>query len=69
VEPVRHRPWSDPLTLRGRLGYGFAHSVGGAFEPGPEAEVQKSHSCPEISGNPYKLVAAVAVSAGAKIPH
>jgi len=31
VEPVRHEPWPGPLTLRGRLGYGFVRSVGGAL--------------------------------------
>ena len=30
LEPVRRRPRLDPLALRGRLGSGFARSIGGA---------------------------------------
>jgi len=31
VEPVRRQPRPDPLALRGRLGSGFARSIGGAL--------------------------------------
>jgi hypothetical protein len=39
-EMVRHQPRPDPLGLRGRLGSGFARSMGGTC--------QRLHSCPEI---------------------
>src|SRR6266850_1338160 len=56
VEPVRHQQRPGPLTLRGRLGSGFVRSIVvpewcPLSNRGPR---QKTHSCPEISGDLYK---------------
>src|SRR3954453_14013091 len=51
LEPVCQQPRPSPLALRGRLGSGFARSVGvPAIEPRTKIE---GHSCPEIFGDRY----------------